>query len=161
MSKLIYVCGPSFGGKTRFAHILTQACMDIGLSVSNLSFELLYGTINRDYEKEFYKLIDSKLEEKKDVVIAESVMFNKRKARSAVEVLLYPPLEMHEEFYECYKAKFGEADARRRIYYSSIKEARDAFSKSYRSDVATQILWNCNPMNEKETIREVMIHVAS
>lgn len=140
MGKLLYLTGPSLGGKTRLALILTSYLSREDISVSNISFEILYKIVTSDYENAFYKLIDQQFKKEKDLIIAESVLFNSMLGQSALELLCWPKYEEHCKYYDSYSSMFGTADAKRRIFYDSIKKSRDKFISTYTYSKTTERL---------------------
>ena len=129
LGKVIFINGPSFGGKTHFINILLKSFNnDVKFSVIN--FESVYEK-NVDYtelKKRFIEAIESK-RKKYDIVFAESTIINY--GINNLTILLSPTYEVHTKRFIEYKKEYGEFDSNRRIYFPTIASARNHFNKIY------------------------------
>ena len=131
LGKVIFINGPSFGGKTHFINILLNSFKN-NINISVVNFESVYEK-NIDYyelKKRFINVIESK-RKAYDVVIAESTIINY--GIDNFIILLSPSYEVHINRFNEYKKEYGEFDSNRRIYFPTLLAARDHFKKIYKS----------------------------
>lgn len=156
LGKLIFVNGPSFGGKTYFINTLLKSFTNIKVSVVN--FESVYER-NIDYKelkKRFVNIIESK-RKLYDLVIAESTIINY--GVNNLLILLSPTYDIHISRFNEYKKEYGEFDSNRRIYFPTICSARNHFYNIYNSYCKNSIVIEDDFNNEQ--IEEIKRYVFS
>lgn len=129
---VIFINGPSLGGKTYFINSLMHYLMNIypTKSISIISFESVYrkGVSYSKLVDEFKCKINSKRNEF-DIVIAESTIVNYNE--DALLLLLLPDEQEHERRFKEYYKSFGEFDTMRRMQFDTVAKARKHFVDIY------------------------------
>lgn len=138
LGKLIFVNGPSFGGKTYLVNkLLGLLCKDFKVSIVN--FESVYeeNTEYSELKRRFINVIEGK-RKFYDVVIAESTIINY--GIDNFLIILNPSYEIHINRFNEYKKEFGEFDSNRRIYFPTLGAARNHFNNIYNINCKNNIL---------------------
>ena len=129
MTKIIYINGPSFSGKSWLNYRITEFLSHINIHFKNVCFEQCYKMQNP--ENYFYKIIEEK-SDLNSVVIAESVQSNQHRKDSAIAISCFPSYEKHLDNYFACINKFGKEYVDSRVFGYSIGKIRNAFNRDYK-----------------------------
>ena len=127
MSKIIFINGPSYSGKTWIHNRISSYLVSNKIKFYNICFEQYFKVYNA--EMLFYDAILEKSEDR--IVIAESVQSNKCNSVDSLNIVCWPGIGQHIENMKNCTELFGKDYTDSRVFGYSIEKIRKLFKYNF------------------------------